>query len=149
MKPQYKRRILTIIRFILGIIFLVSGIGKLLDSDYVNYDLVRLLSSHFYWLIEYAAPLIITVSIIELVLAVFLLWGRKLSWTLAGTFLMLIAFSSVLGYFYFQGMNVEGCGCFGAFGLNLGLGATLIRNLVLMALCIGAYLVMRGLRSEV
>ena len=136
MKAKYKQRIFTTARFILGIIFLISGIGKLMDSDYVNYDLVRLLSSNFYWIIEYAAPIIITVSIVELLLAIFLLWGRKLKWALAGTLLMLISFSSVLGYFYFQGMNVEGCGCFGAFGLDFGLGATLIRNLVLMALCV-------------
>ena len=126
----------------MGIIFLISGIGKLIDSDYVNYDLVRLLSSHFYWIIEYAAPIIITVSIIELLLAALLLWGRKLKWALSGTLLMLLSFSSVLGYFYFQGMNVEGCGCFGAFGLDFGLGATLIRNLVLIALCIVSYLIM-------
>ena len=135
MKAKYKHRIFTTARFILGIIFLISGIGKLMDSDYVNYDLVRLLSSHFYWIIEYAAPIIITVSIVELLLAIFLLWGRKLTWALTGTLLMLVSFSTVLGYFYFQGMNVEGCGCFGAFGLNFGLGATLIRNLVLIALC--------------
>gem|GEM_PF-3727299 len=46
MKAQYRHRILTIIRFILVIIFLVSGIGKLLDSGYINYGLMRLLYSH-------------------------------------------------------------------------------------------------------
>jgi hypothetical protein len=53
---------------------------------------------------------------------------------------MLAGFSSVLGYFYLQGMNVESCGCFGAFGFASGLEFTLIRNFVLISMILGAYL---------
>lgn len=141
MKPKYKRRILTTIRFILGIIFLVSGIGKLISASEAQY-LVELLATKFYWLIEYSSFIVMATSIIELVIAVFLLWGKYLKWALSAMLLMLIGFSSVLFYFYLQGMNVEGCGCFGAFGFSSGLEFTLIRNLVLMALVIVAYLVM-------
>jgi uncharacterized membrane protein YphA (DoxX/SURF4 family) len=141
MKPKYKNIALNTIRILLGIIFLASGIGKLISGSDAQY-LVELMATEFYWLIEYSNFIVISTSILELVLAVFLLWGRYLKWALGGTLLMLIGFSSVLSYFYFQGMSVENCGCFGALGFASGLEFTLIRNLVLMLLIIGAFLLM-------
>lgn len=140
MKPKNKHIILTTIRVILGLLFLVSGIGKLISASEAQY-LVELLATEFYWLIEYSSFIITFTSILELVLAVFLLWGRYLTEALTGSLLLLTGFTSVLSYFYFQGMEVEGCGCFGAFGFSSGLEFTLVRNLVLMALIFGAFLV--------
>ncbi len=138
-----KRRIgVIVIRILLGAIFLLSGIGKLLDSGYVNYDLVRLLSTTYFWVIEYAALIIISISIVELAVAILLLWGKKIRWALSIGLMMLVGFSSVLGYFYLQGMNVSSCGCFGAFGFSSGLGFTLIRNGVMMVLIIGAFILL-------
>lgn len=142
MTPKTRQITLLTIRIILGLVFLLSGIGKLIDSGYVNYDLVRLLSTEIYWIIEYAAAIIISISIIELLLALFLLWGKYLKVTLGISLIMLLGFSSVLGYFYLDGMNVASCGCFGALGIGGGMEFTLIRNFVLMALIIVAYLLM-------
>lgn len=138
MSSKTRRITLLTIRIILGLIFLLSGIGKLMDSGYVNYDIVRLLSTEFYWLIEYAALIIVSISIIELLLAAMLLWGKFLKSAFIVSLLMLLSFTSVLGYFYVDGMNVASCGCFGALGIGGGLEFTLIRNLVLMALSVGA-----------
>lgn len=138
MSSKYAKNALTVIRIILGVLFLISGIGKLINGSDARY-LVELLATEFYWLIEYAALIVTATSIIELILAVFLLWGKYLKWALAGTLAMLVGFSSVLSYFYFQGMSVENCGCFGAFGFASGLEFTLIRNLVLIVLSIGAF----------
>ncbi len=140
MTSKAKRISLLIIRILLGLVFLISGIGKLIDSGYVNYALVRLLSTEFYWMIEYAAAIVITISIIELIIAAFLLWGKKLRWALSGALLLLLIFSGVMGYFYWQGMNVQSCGCFGAFGIGGGLAFSLLKNLVLIALVIICYL---------
>lgn len=147
MTSKRKRIALTIIRIILGVIFLLSGIGKLINGADAQY-LVELLATKFYWLIEYSSLIVTSTSVIELVLAVFLLWGRYLKWALVGTLLMLLGFSSVLSYFYFQGMSVENCGCFGAFGFASGLEFTLIRNLVLVLLIIGAFVLMRVRKKE-
>ena len=142
MKPKDQHRLLTTIRFILGIIFLVSGIGKLVDGAEAQY-LVELMATEFYWLIEYSSAIVIGTSVLELLLAVFLLWDKQLKWALGITLLMLVGFSSVLFYFYLQGMNVEGCGCFGAFGFSSGLEFTLLRNLVLMVLCCTALWILK------
>lgn len=141
MKPKYKSIALNIIRILLGIIFLASGIGKLISGSDAQY-LVELMATEFYWLIEYSNLIVISTSILELILAVLLLWGRYLKWALSGTLLMLIGFSSILSYFYFQGMSVENCGCFGALGFASGLEFTLIRNFVMILLIIGGFLLM-------
>jgi hypothetical protein len=149
MNQSYLSKALTAIRLILGIIFLVSGVGKLISGSEARY-LVELLATEYYWLIEYAHFIVITTSIIEILLAVFLLWNKFLKWALTGSLALLIGFSSVLSYFYFQGMSVENCGCFGAFGFASGLEFTLLRNLILIALILGAYLILtsESYRSE-
>ena len=136
---NYKSITLNTIRILLGVLFVLSGVGKLINGADARY-LVELLATEYFWLIEYAGPIVIATSVIELILAAFLLWGKYLKWALSGSFVMLAGFSSVLGYFYSQGMNVESCGCFGAFGFASDIEFTLIRNLVLGLMVIGAFI---------
>lgn len=133
MSRNYKMLSLSIIRYLLGGLFLLSGIGKLIDSSNARY-LVELLATKFYWLIEYAEPIVLGTSLLELVFAIMLLWGRQLKTALWGSLALVTAFTVTLGYFYLQGMSVENCGCFGALGIGGGLEATLIRNGVLLLL---------------
>lgn len=139
-----KEKISRIICIFIGLVFLISGVGKLIDSGYVNYALVRLLSTKFYWLIEYAATIVIALSIVELIIAAFLLFRKKLKWALSAALLLLILFSGVMGYFYWQGMQVQSCGCFGAFGLGGGLVFSLLKNLVLIILIVTAFVLQGG-----
>lgn len=138
MKQTYLNKALLVIRLLLGVLFLISGIGKLISGSEARY-LVELLATEYYSLIEYANFIVITTSVIELFLAVLLIWNKILQWALAGTLVMFSGFSSVLLYFYLQGMSVENCGCFGAFGFASGLEFTLIRNAVLILLTIIAF----------
>lgn len=135
MSPKIRRISLITIRILLALVFLLSGIGKLIDGSDARY-LVELLATEFYWLIEYTFPIVLSISLVELVLAAFLLWGRKLKWVLWASLVMVLGFSAVLGYFYLQGMSVASCGCFGAFGFSSGLEFTLVRNAVLTILII-------------
>ena len=143
MKPKMQKNILLTIRILLGLIFIASGIGKLIDSSDARY-LVELLASEFYWLIEYTNPIVIGTSLLELLLAVFLIWGKKLKAALWGSLALVSVFTITLGYFYLQGMSIESCGCFGALGIGGGLEATLIRNGILLLLIIGAFVLMRS-----
>jgi uncharacterized membrane protein YphA (DoxX/SURF4 family) len=147
MNQSYLNKSLTVIRLLLGILFLVSGIGKLISGSDARY-LVELLATEYYWLIEYANFIVITTSIIEIVLAILLIWNKFLKWALTGTLAMLMGFSSVLSYFYFQGMSVENCGCFGAFGFASGLEFTLIRNAVLILLTIIAFVLIAIMNNK-
>lgn len=143
MRPKYRRIFITTIRFGIGILFLASGIGKLINSTDARF-LVELMATKFYWLIEYVELIVMLTSALELVIALLLLWGRYLLSAFTAALMMLLGFTGILGYFYLQGMNVENCGCFGALGFASGLDFTLLRNLVLIALITGAYLLMPG-----
>lgn len=147
MKKNYRNIAYITIRILLGVLFLLSGIGKLIDGSDARY-LVELLATEFYWLIEYAQPIVIAISLAELALAALLLWGRYLKTTFIASFVMLAGFSSVLGYFYLQGMSVENCGCFGAFGFGSSLEFTLVRNGILMVLVVAALAMGRTLRTR-
>lgn len=130
---SYRRWALIGIRVLLGALFLLSGIGKLINSSDARY-LVELMATRFYWLIEYSSPIVLGLSVLELLLGLLLLLNRYLKitlWASAGLFLFFIG---VLGYFYLQGMSVGSCGCFGAFGFGSGIAFTLIRNAVLLVL---------------
>ena len=135
------------IRILLALIFLASGIGKLIDSSDARY-LVELLATRFYWLIEYAGPIVISISIIELLLALMLLWGKKLRPALWGSLGLVTFFTITMGYFYLQGMNVASCGCFGALGIGGGLEATLIRNGILLLLAAAALILGTAIKKR-
>jgi len=133
MNLNIKKYILHIPRILLGLVFALSGIGKLIDSEDAKY-LVELMATKFFWLIEWRDELVMGLTIIELALAVMLLWGKQLFKTYIASFIFVSGFTAVIGYFLLQGFSVESCGCFGAFGFSGGLEATLIRNVVLLIL---------------
>lgn len=133
---SYRRWALTSIRLLLGTLFLLSGIGKLINSSDARY-LVELMATRFYWLIEYSGPIVLGLSLLELLLGLLLLLNRYLKTTLWASVGLFLFFIGVLGYFYLQGMSVASCGCFGAFGFGSGIEFTLIRNAVLLILAAG------------
>lgn len=137
-----QKNILLTIRILLGLLFLASGIGKLIDASDARY-LVELLASEFYWLIEYVNPIVIGTSLLELLFATLLLWGKKLKAALWGSLILVSVFTITLSYFYLQGMSIESCGCFGALGIGGGLGTTLIRNGILLVLIVSGLVLER------
>lgn len=139
MSPKLRKNIAIAIRYLLGIIFLLSGVGKLIDPGDARY-LVELLATEYYWLIEYAGPIVITVSLLEIGLSVLLFWGRWISRTLGVSAATVILFTVVLAYFWVQGQRIENCGCFGAFGIGGGLQASLLRNGLLLVLIAADFL---------
>lgn len=141
MTNKTRNIIVTTIRYLLGGLFMLSGIGKLIDSSDARY-LVELMATEFYWLIEYATFIVTTTSVLELILAGLLFWGKRLGPTLIASLALILFFTGVLGYFYIQGQSVASCGCFGAFGGGGGLEVTLLRNAILLVFIIGSYLVM-------
>lgn len=125
--------ILKSIRIFLGIVFLASGIGKLIDSEDAKY-LVELLSIEIYWLIEYKQLIVGFITGFELFLVIFFLTGYRLREAFYGGILLLISLTSVLVYFQLQDMDVASCGCFGAFDILSGPIATITKNIVLLVL---------------
>ncbi|MBU94764.1 MAG: hypothetical protein CL669_04135 [Balneola sp.] len=119
----------------MGAIFILSSIGKFIDSSDAQY-LVELLSMNIYWLIEYKGIIVLSITILELVLGILLVLNHYTFWSYLTSALLILSLSSVLLFFKFQGTQVAACGCFGAFDLLSGPNATLTKNGVLMILII-------------
>ena len=125
----------TGVRIIVGATFILSSIGKFIDSSDAQY-LVELLSMNIYWLIEYKRIIVLSITILELALGILLVLNRYTFLSYLTSALLILSLSSVLLFFKFQGTQVASCGCFGAFDLLSGLNATLAKNGVLMILII-------------
>jgi hypothetical protein len=126
------------VRIFVGAVFILSSIGKFIDSSDAQY-LVELLSMNIYWLIEYKAPIVLSITILELILGILLIWNRYILWAYAAALLLILSLSSVLLFFMIQGTQVAACGCFGAFDLLSGPNATLAKNGVLVLLLVYAW----------
>ena len=125
----------TGVRIFVGAIFILSSIGKFIDSSDAQY-LVELLSMNIYWLIEYKRIIVLSITILELALGILLVLNRYTFLSYLTSALLILSLSSVLLFFKFKGTQVAACGCFGAFDLLSGPNATLAKNGVLMILII-------------
>jgi uncharacterized membrane protein YphA (DoxX/SURF4 family) len=130
----------VLLRIVIGSIFLVSGLGKLL-SPYQNF----LYAIQAYQLLPSRAE-VLTAQVfpwIELFVGVFVLLGLWTPWALRGALILFGAFVVVVGQALIRGLPLESCGCFGEWlhlkpqtviildSLNLLLIFIMLRNLTL------------------
>lgn len=138
----------AVTRIFIGAIFILSSIGKFIDSSDAQY-LVELLSMNIYWLIEYKRIIVLSITILELVLGILLLLNRCTFFCYMASALLIISLSSVILFFKFQGTQVAACGCFGAFDLLSGPNTTLAKNGVLIVFIVyGIYKKFKPLRAN-
>lgn len=130
---NWKKYLAEAPRIVLGIIFLLSGIGKIIDHSNAIY-LVELMATEFYRLVEWRYEIVYLTIAIELLLSALLFFKIKPFSTFLFAGLFLCFFTAVTAFFYIEGFDITSCGCFGAFGFSGGLEATLIRNIVLLML---------------
>jgi uncharacterized membrane protein YphA (DoxX/SURF4 family) len=99
-----------ILRIIIGSIFIVSGLGKLL-SPYQNFLYVI----QAYQLLPSGGE-VLTAQIfpwIELITGSFVFLGLWTSWSLRAALVLFGIFVSVVGQALIRGLPLESCGCFG------------------------------------
>jgi hypothetical protein len=100
----------AILRLLIGGIFIISGLGKLL-SPYQNFLYViqayQLLPS---WGEILAAQIF---PWIELIVGVFVFLGLWTPWSLRGALILFGIFVVVVGQALIRGLPLENCGCFG------------------------------------
>nr|WP_314803542.1 BT_3928 family protein [uncultured Capnocytophaga sp.] len=110
-----KKISVSIIRFLVGIVFIISGFVKLVDpmgfsfklEEYFHYTVLDL-----EWFIPYAYPIAVFVVTFELILGVMLLLGYLRDFTLISLLGLTIFFGFLTFYTaYFN--KVTDCGCFG------------------------------------
>ena len=124
--PQQLHKIL---RFIVGLVFLLSGLLKAIDTAAFS-DLISEYGATWF---GFAAPVIIFVEVFLGIMLVFDFYSKPISWA---TTIFLLAVSSI----YLYGVTARGitnCGCFGPLTLlNSKPWLTFMRNGVLLAMLV-------------
>jgi len=100
----------VILRIIIGSIFLVSSLGKIL-SPYQNFLYVV----QAYQLLPSAGEVLAAQIFpwIELIIGTFVLLGLWTPWALRGALVLFGIFVVVVGQALIRGLPLENCGCFG------------------------------------
>jgi len=130
------KKIYITIRLFLGIVFVYSGVIKLLDLEFFSKTIQAFAILPF----ELCLPFAIMISIAEAVFGFRLAFDMKGG--LEGVFFLLLVFVSVLGYAIYMGYDID-CGCFGPEDpeakLFAGLKSTLARDFCMIAQVIYLY----------
>lgn len=123
-----KERLKLILKFLLGVLFIVSAILKIIDMDRFE---IYVFSYHFFSL-NFSFLVARAAIIVELVLGIGLLSNclHKLMWW--SSVLMLLGYTGLLVYALILGRN-DNCHCFGDF-LQFNPWQSIIKNVILLAL---------------
>lgn len=131
-----------IIRSILGLVFILSGILKLYPIEPFEFEFIELGVGTF-TTAPFMARILISVEILLGLLLIFNQWLAK--WVLHSTAGLLILFSGYLIYQLIEKGNSGNCGCFGTIIAMTPLQA-LIKNVIL--LCMAAFLYLNNRPSQ-
>jgi uncharacterized membrane protein YphA (DoxX/SURF4 family) len=125
--------LISIARFIVGVLFIFSGLVKADDPLGLSYKMQEFFEVwNFHWLDSYTLAFSVIMIVFEIVagVAILLGWRMKLfSWLLL---LLIIFFTFLTGYAYLSG-KVRECGCFGDC-IPLTAGQSFTKDLVLLVL---------------
>ncbi len=109
----YKKNLLIIIRWIVGLLFIFSGLVKANDPLGLSYKMQEFFEAwNWYFFYDYTLPFSLIMNVFEVLagVAVIIGWRMKLfSWLLL---LLIIFFAFLTGYALFSG-KIKTCGCFG------------------------------------
>ena len=124
-----KEKLSKIFSVVVGIVFLFSGIGKMIDVT----GFAFLINSYgLGWAVN-LAPLIV---IIEIATGILLIFGIQLRIVSLFTILILVTFTIAYGYGYWV-HGIEDCGCFGAISkAKTPFWIVLMRNIFLIYLMV-------------
>ncbi len=109
----YMKYSLSIVRWIVGVLFIISGLVKLNDPIGLSYKMQEFFEVwNFHFLNDYALLFSVVLNVFEVFAGAAILIGwrtKNVSWLL----LLLIVFFTILtGYAYLSG-KIKSCGCFG------------------------------------
>ncbi len=138
MKFRLQIILVNVCRLFVGITFVASGMAKTLDPAGMEHKLLAYLRSWnvFTWTEDtsWLTAMVLTLATIEFLLGIWLLIGMRRRFTTICTALATLLFTLLTIYIYIVS-PVPDCGCFGD-AIKLSHGETLLKNIVLLALCI-------------
>lgn len=148
MITRYKKNTLLIIRWLVGLLFIFSGLVKANDPLGLSYKMQEFFEVwNMYFLNDYTLAFSLVMNVFEVLagLAVIIGWRIPLfSWLLL---LLIIFFSFLTGYALLSG-KIKTCGCFGDC-LPLTPLQSFIKDLVLLALIIVLFIFRKKIVSSI
>jgi len=137
--------LVRIARFIVGVLFIFSGLVKANDPLGLSYKMQEFFEVwNWHWLDNYTLIFSIVMIVFEIVAGVAILLGwrmRLFSWLLL---LLIIFFTFLTGYAYLSG-KVRECGCFGDC-IPLTAGQSFTKDLILLVLILFLFFAQRRIR---
>jgi uncharacterized membrane protein YphA (DoxX/SURF4 family) len=134
----YKKNTLLVIRWIVGLLFIFSGLIKANDPLGLSYKMQEFFEAwNWYFFYDYTLILSLIMNVFEVLagVAVIIGWRMKLfSWLLL---LLIIFFSFLTGYALFSG-KIKTCGCFGDC-LPLTPAESFTKDIVLLVLILSLF----------
>jgi len=148
MTTSYKKNTLVIIRWIVGLLFIFSGLIKANDPLGLSYKMQEFFEAwNWYALNNYTLALSLIMNVFEVLagVAVIIAWRMQLfSWLLL---LLIIFFAFLTGYALFSG-KIKTCGCFGDC-LPLTPAESFTKDLVLFVLILLLFINRKRISSSV
>lgn len=134
----------TLAAWCLGVIFLVAGIGKLGSHD--DFTLAIWQFDLISWEASAIAAYMLPWG--ELAAGVLLFMKRLRGIALPIALALLVIFTGALVTALVRGLDIS-CGCFGASAPDAGIGAAIVRNMVLIALVLVSWMEYKQHRSKI
>lgn len=126
----------TVLRYLLGLLFVATGVGKLLD----NRGFAAVIATYQLGIPEpVLLPLGLGVSLVELWVGINLLRRRRVSGSLLATLLFHLGYASLAGYTLYRGIPLTNCGCFGIFLARPLRPVSVLEDLVLALISLVAW----------
>ena len=139
------KTLVGIVRFIVGVLFIFSGLVKANDPLGLSYKMQEFFEVwNFHWLDNFTLLFSIVMIVFEIIagVAILLGWRMKLfSWLLL---LLIIFFSFLTGYAYLSG-KVRECGCFGDC-IPLTAGQSFTKDIILLLFILFLFFTQRMIR---
>jgi uncharacterized membrane protein YphA (DoxX/SURF4 family) len=122
----FESRLLALFsRAVLGLLFLASGVGKLLEP---REEFIALVQSYAVIPDGLAVVYATMLPWVELIVAVLLIVGLYTRWAAVIGNLMLFSFIMAVSIVLIRDGNLDNCGCFGAFAIQEAPEAVLARD---------------------
>lgn len=145
---SYKRNTLLVIRWIVGLLFIFSGLIKANDPLGLSYKMQEFFEAwNWYTFNDYTLPLSLVMNVFEVLagVAVIIGWRMKLfTWLLL---LLIIFFAFLTGYALLSG-KIKTCGCFGDC-LPLTPAQSFTKDLILLVLILILFINKNQISSNV
>ena len=130
-----KKKALMFLRFLFGVLFVVTSIGKLLD----NRGFAAVLETYQLFPSGILLPFGLFISLSELLLGIFILWGKNLFRCALLNFGIQVAYLTLAITSNLRGLDIPNCGCFGVFLARPMTLWTIVENAVLVILAGGLW----------